>query len=54
MSQAATLAAALRITTEDHAARVADGTSPPPDGMSRLSEAVRAATHGVVGDALTD
>ncbi|MDL5159917.1 TetR/AcrR family transcriptional regulator [Actinomycetospora termitidis] len=49
--QAATLAAALRITTEDIAADCADGrTRPREEGLARLSEAVRSATHGVVGD----
>lgn len=48
--QAATLAAALRLTTEDMAAAVAHGRPPPEDeGRARLSEAVRAATHGVLG-----
>lgn len=48
--QAATLAAALRITTEDLAADLADGRSRSDDeGAARLSEAVRAATHGVLG-----
>jgi AcrR family transcriptional regulator len=50
--QAATLAAALRITTEDLAADLADGRRRSDDeGGERLSEAVRAATHGVLGDA---
>jgi AcrR family transcriptional regulator len=48
--QASTLAAALRITTEDLAADLADGRPRSDDeGGARLSEAVRAATHGVLG-----
>ncbi len=49
--QAATLAAALRIATEELAADCADGrVRPREEGLARLSEAVRAATHGVLGD----
>ncbi|MEJ2870926.1 TetR family transcriptional regulator [Actinomycetospora sp. OC33-EN08] len=49
--QAATLAAALRLTTEDIAADCADGRiRPREEGLARLSESVRAATHGVLGD----
>ena len=48
--QAAALCAALRITTEDVAAAVADGAGAPPDAAARLSRAVHAATHGVLGD----
>ncbi|GAA4920166.1 TetR family transcriptional regulator [Actinomycetospora succinea] len=52
--QAATLAAALRITTEDYAVALADGVAITGEDMvARLSEAVRAATHGVIGEALT-
>lgn len=52
--QAATLAAALRLTTEDYAAALVDGRDSTGDtaGADRLSEAVRAATHGVLGEAL--
>jgi AcrR family transcriptional regulator len=42
--QAATLAAALRIASEDLAAGVGDP-------VARLSDAIRAATHGVLDDA---
>ena len=49
--QAATLAAALRLTTEDLAAELAAGVvRPEAEGLARLSAAVRAATHGVLGD----
>ena len=49
--QAATLTAALRIATEDIAAAVADGRPrTEEEGRARLSESVRAATHGVLGD----
>lgn len=51
--QAATLAAALRIATEDIAVSVVDGRATPADAVDRLSAAIRAATHGVLGDALT-
>lgn len=52
--QAATLAAALRITTEDYAVALADGlTVTGEDVVARLTEAVRAATHGVIGEAVT-
>lgn len=52
--QAATLNAALRITAEDLAAAVGDRTGPQfgEDGPARLSEAVRAAIRGVIGDVL--
>lgn len=49
--QAATLAAALRITTEEHAAALAGDGPAVTDPVARLTEAVRAATHGVIGDA---
>lgn len=50
--QAATLAAALRITTEDYAAALAAAPSGAVgyDPVAGLTEAVRAATHGVIGD----
>ncbi|WP_433802081.1 TetR/AcrR family transcriptional regulator [Actinomycetospora sp. CA-084318] len=49
--QAATLAAALRIATEDLADDCAAGRERPrEEGLARLSAAVRAATHGVLGD----
>jgi AcrR family transcriptional regulator len=53
--QAATLNAALRITTEDVAAALLEGSSPKDDdaAVARLSEAVRAAIHGVLGENLT-
>lgn len=52
--QAAALNAALRIATEDIAASVAERPGPRlvDDLLGRLSTAVRAATRGVVGDAL--
>lgn len=52
--QAAALNGALRIATEDIAASVAERPGPQlVDGLlSRLSTAVRAATRGVVGDAM--
>ena len=52
--QAAALNAALRIATEDIAASVAERPGPRlvDDLLARLSTAVRAATRGVVGDAL--
>ncbi len=52
--QAAALNAALRIATEDIAVSVADRPGPQlvDDLLARLSTAVRAATTGVVGDAL--
>lgn len=53
--QAATLAAALRISTEDYAVALADGVAiTGEDVVARLSQAVRAATHGVIGEALTE
>ena len=55
--QAATLAAALRIASEDYA-RALDGPERDrPDrtaAFERLTAAVRAATHGVLGAASTD
>jgi AcrR family transcriptional regulator len=52
--QAAALNAALRIATEDIAVSVAERPGPQlvDDLLERLSTAVRAATRGVVGDAL--
>lgn len=51
--QAATLGVALRITTEDYAVALADGVDRSADDViARLSEAVRAATHGVMGEAV--
>jgi hypothetical protein len=52
--QAAALNAALRIATEDIAVSVAERPGPQlvDDLLARLSTAVRAATRGVVGDAL--
>lgn len=47
--QAAALNAALRIATEDIAAATAAGDPPVAELRARLSDAVRAATHGVVG-----
>ncbi|MBA8826266.1 AcrR family transcriptional regulator [Saccharopolyspora lacisalsi] len=48
--QAAALNAALRITTEE--AAVAGESDTVEDQLARLSEAVRAATHGLVGNAV--
>ncbi|MBW0102240.1 TetR family transcriptional regulator [Pseudonocardia sp. KRD-291] len=50
--QAAAIAGALRITSEDLAAALLDGTR-CDDPAARLAEALRAATHGVAGDSLT-
>lgn len=48
--QAAALAAALRITSEDYAASLEDGTAPDDDPVHRLSEAVRVAAHDAFRD----
>lgn len=54
--QAAALSAALRITSEDLAASLIDGTGPiePAERLARLSAAVHAATHGVLGAGAAD
>lgn len=49
--QAAAIAGALRITSEELAAALLDGTH-SADPAARLTEALRAATHGVAGDSL--
>ncbi|RZT85838.1 TetR family transcriptional regulator [Pseudonocardia sediminis] len=49
--QAAAIAGALRLTSEEFAAALLDGTRHPDPG-ARLAEALHAATHGVAGDAL--
>ncbi|MBK1787454.1 TetR family transcriptional regulator [Prauserella sp. ASG 168] len=49
--QAAAIAGALRITSEDLASAMLNGTT--IDAAARLVEALHAATHGVAGDSLT-
>jgi AcrR family transcriptional regulator len=52
--QAAALAAALRIATEDAAAEFVEGRALPREAAeSRLAAAAHAATHGVLGDSLS-